>query len=496
MPEATLEPLLKEKLPETVGPVLFRRLGGRYLLTNDWGNHYWLEAEDFSKYIGGTLEEETPLWHDLRTRGFLRNYLSFHELGGRWRQRTHYLQEGPGLHHIAVTRRNRNATPYTMKPQVELEDRKFDMTLAMARRLAKFVFDSPNSEITLELRGGDPMLNWDVSSFLIRHASSFAGSVKRKLQAAIVSPLSELDEEKIAFLAEHGVAVSVPLDGPKDLHDALRSEVEGGGTWEKTVAGIKALKKAGVACEAYFTLTRGALGRVDEIIEAYQSAGLDSIHVRSLWPVGDARARWDEISVSSDDSFAFYKELLDACLALEAKGTPFREKGAAVLLTKILQGTDPGAVENRLVYGGGLGEMAYDFDGDVYPSDEGRGYAEAEGDQLFRIGSADLGFKELISHSTVRALAVASDLGSQPLCSQCVYKPFCGVSPVFNVAAQGSLHGRNSTNDRCATYMGMFDSLFERLRDEKVKPIFERWSKTTELERGEPTPPFLSGGLL
>ena len=496
MPDALLDPLLKNKLPNTVGPSYFRKFGERYLLTNDWGNHIWLEASEFLAYMGGTLEKEIPLWDELRTRGFLRNYLTFHELGGRWRQRTHYMQEGPGLHMIATTRRNRNATPYAMKPPVELGDRKFDMTLAMARRLSKFVFDSPSSEITLELRGGDPMLNWDVAVFILRNTASFASSVKRSLKMGIVSSLSELDEEKVEFFAEHGVSIAVPLDGPQDLHDKLRGAAEGSGGWEKTVAGLKSLQEAGVACEAYCTVSRHSLGRVDEIIETYRKAGLDSIHIRPLWPVGDARTRWSEIGVSSEEYHAFYVQVLEACLALEAGGTSFREKGAALLLTKMLCGMDSGVVEQRLLYGGGLGELAYDFDGDVYASDEARAYGEAEGDGLFRMGSADLGFKELISHKTVRALVVASDLGSQPMCSQCVYKPFCGVSPVYNVAAQGSLHGRNATNDRCAMYMGMFDHLFERSRDQAVKPVFEKWSKSTMLENGEPTPLFLSGGLL
>ena len=107
-----------------------------------------------------------------------------------------------------------------------------------------------------------------------------------------------------------------------------------------------------------------------------------------------------------------------------------------------------------------------------------------------------MGFANLVGHPTVRALAVASDLGGQPTCSRCAYKPYCGVSPVYNRAAQGSLQGRNPTNDRCGSYLGTFDALFERLRDEKTKTVFERWARAEEYRQGEPLPPFLSGGLL
>ncbi|PIP82158.1 MAG: hypothetical protein CO113_17860 [Elusimicrobia bacterium CG_4_9_14_3_um_filter_62_55] len=496
MREAALAQALEKDLPESVGPVFFRKIGPRYLLTNDAGSHLWLEQDPFLSFLRGELEKETPLWNDLAAGGFLGNYMNFEVLGGRWRQRTKYLQEGAGLHLVALTRRNSQGSPYAARPAAGLDDHQFDMTLALARRLAKFIFDSPSSEITLELRGGDPLLNWDVLTFLARHASSFAGSVKRKLRIAAVSPLASLTDEQAAFLAEFKIAVAVPFDGPRDLHDSLRPDLEGGSGWERTLAGVARLRKAGVEPEGFFTVTRGALGRAPDVIAAYRDAGFDAIRVRAPWPAGDARSRWKEIGVGAAAYSEFYRELLDGVLALEAQGIPFREKGAASLLGKILLGTDCGAVEHRLLYGGGLGELAYDYNGDVYPSDEARALASADGDALFRMGSTDLGFANLVGHPTVRALAVASDLGGQPTCSRCAYKPYCGVSPVYNRAAQGSLQGRNPTNDRCGSYLGTFDALFERLRDEKTKTVFERWARAEEYRQGEPLPPFLSGGLL
>lgn len=496
MLESPLAAALEKELPESVGPVFFRKIGERYLLTNDWGLHRWLTPDEFLSYLRGGLEKESPLWNDLAAGGFLGDTMNFEVLGGRWRQRTKYLQEGAGLHIAALTRRNSQGTPYLAKPEVERDDHKFDMTLALARRLSKFIFDSPSSEITLELRGGDPLLNWDVLVFMSRHMGSFAGSVKRKLRIAAVSSLASLDEEKAAFLAEENIAVAVPFEGPRDLHDSLRPDLDGGSGWEKTLAGIERLRAAGVEPEGFFTATRGALGRAKEVVAAYRDAGFDAARLRALWPVGDARRRWSELGVSPAEFRSFYREFLDAALAVEKAGTPFREKSAGSLLAKILLGTDSGAVEHRLLYGGGLAELAYDYNGDVYPSDEARGLSQAGGDPLFRMGSTDLGFKNLIGHPTVRALAVASDLGGQPTCSRCVYKPYCGVSPVYNRAAQGSLHGRNPTNARCGMYLAMFDALFEGLRDAETKTVFERWAAAEEHKQGEPLPPFLSGGLL
>ena len=49
-------------------------------------------------------------------------------------------------------------------------------------------------------------------------------------------------------------------------------------------------------------------------------------------------------------------------------------------------------------------------------------------------------------------------------------------SPVYNHATQGDLFGRMLFNGRCRTHMGILDLLFDRMRDPKVRSIFQRWA--------------------
>jgi radical SAM protein with 4Fe4S-binding SPASM domain len=122
-----------------------------------------------------------------------------------------------------------------------------------------------------------------------------------------------------------------------------------------------------------------------------------------------------------------------------------------------------------------LGCLAYNHDGSIYVSDEGR-MAEHEGDPMFRVGHvAESRWTDVLDHPTSRACVVASTLENQPLCGQCAYKPYCGVEPVFHYESQASVWGRTPDSGWCKGYMGAFDLLFDRLRRPEDRRIFEAW---------------------
>lgn len=486
---------------ESVGPCYFRDLGGGVQLTNDWGGHHWLTRGEFAAFVAGTLAPESATWRALREKGFLRGSLDFAALGRAYLRRNAHLAHGPALHLVAVTSRNNQDTPYGAAAPDPAPDA--DMTVATARRVARFIFESPAPELTVELRGGEPLLNWEAVEFLVGNLSEFAGAAGRKLRLGLTTNLSLLDDARLDFLAGRGVELCVPLDGPADLHDRHRAWA-GGSSHAAVTRWLRAWGERHPEAprpRAWLTVTRDTLGRAADIVEEYARLGLGELHLRPLWPLGRARSDWARLGVSAPEYLAFYEDCLGRLLA--PGGPALRERTAALLLAKILRGEDPGFAELRSPYGGGLGELAYGVNGEVYLSDEGRLHGLAEGHALFRIGDADSAYPDVVGHPSVRACAAASDLEAQPMCSSCAYKPFCGVSPVYNLAAQGSLWGRNPTNARCAQYMGVFDLLFKRLREPAARAQLETWPEPSPGETGEPPgggsqppPAFLSAGVL
>lgn len=489
-----MPPLTGAEPAANVGPLYFRDLGGGVLLTNDWGGHLWLPRAEFTAFVSGSLAPESAPWRELLKAGFLRNHLDFAALGAAFMRRNAPLSSGPATHLIALTYRNDQDTPYGKAARA---DARPDMTLATARRVARFIFESPAAELCVELRGGEPLHNWEVVNFLVPHLQDFAASANRKLRIGLATNMSHMDEGRLAFLVERGVELCVPLDGPADLHDRLRSW-PGGSSHAQVERWLRVYAQRYPAAprpRAWLNVTRDSLGRAGDIVAEYSRLGLGELQPRPIWPLGRARRDWGRLGFSAAEYLAFYRDCLRLLLASDRR-PPMRERTASLLLAKILRGEDPGFAELRALYGGGFGELAYDCEGGVYLSDEGRWHCQEEGHSLFHIGTVDMGYQEVVQHPSVRACAVASDLEAQPLCSQCAYKPFCGVSPVYNLAAQGTIWGRNPTNDRCVSYMGVFDLLFEGLRDPGSRGILESWAEASPRELGQPAPAFLSVGVL
>ena len=75
-------------------------------------------------------------------------------------------------------------------------------------------------------------------------------------------------------------------------------------------------------------------------------------------------------------------------LEINRQGTPFREFYAALILTRMLSDRPIGYVDLRSPAGAGLGALVYNYDGNVFASDEGRMLAET-GDDAFRLGHVD-----------------------------------------------------------------------------------------------------------
>jgi radical SAM protein with 4Fe4S-binding SPASM domain len=193
-----------------------------------------------------------------------------------------------------------------------------------------------------------------------------------------------------------------------------------------------------------------------------------------LSPIGFARRVWGQIGYTSEEFLDFYRKTLDYVIEVNLGGTRLVDHGAKTLLMKILTLRDDGHVDLRSPSGGGLGVLGYNFNGDVYTGDEGRMLSQ-EGSERFRLGHVGEKWNDVLSRAVNRECAVSSTLEGQPLCSQCAYRPYCSVCPVFNFETQGSLWGQMPSNGRCRTYMGIFDYLFEKLRDPKARSVFESW---------------------
>ena len=103
-------------------------------------------------------------------------------------------------------------------------------------------------------------------------------------------------------------------------------------------------------------------------------------------PYGFAIKTKTYAAYETDEWLKFYFEGLRYIIELNKQGTPFVESYAATILTKMLTPFDTGYVDLMSPAGIGIGAVVYNYDGDVYASDESRMLAEM-GDKTFCMGN-------------------------------------------------------------------------------------------------------------
>jgi radical SAM protein with 4Fe4S-binding SPASM domain len=227
------------------------------------------------------------------------------------------------------------------------------------------------------------------------------------------------------------------------------------------------------------TTTKRSLGRVRDIIDEYVAQGFRGIFLRPMSPYGFAvKTKWFR-AYDADEWIQFYFVGLDYILTLNRSGYDFTEFYAATILAKMLTPFEPGYVDLRSPAGIGIAAIVYNYDGEVYASDESRMLAEM-GDKTFRIGNVHSNsYEEIILSDALLGPIEESFAASAPMCSDCAFEPFCGADPVFHHATQGDFVGRKPLSSFCERNMAIFRRLISLMRsDDEVRRLFVRWANS------------------
>jgi len=86
-----------------------------------------------------------------------------------------------------------------------------------------------------------------------------------------------IDDDWCEFLLAARVNVGVSIDGPKRFHDRNRVTRAGRGTFDKTIAGIRLLRKHGVPFHTISVLSSEALAAPREMFDFYVAEGIEHV---------------------------------------------------------------------------------------------------------------------------------------------------------------------------------------------------------------------------
>jgi len=97
----------------------------------------------------------------------------------------------------------------------------------------------PGARLNLAFLGGEPLANRPVLQAVTRRAAGLAQARGVTLNFSITTNGTLLTEADAAFFEEFGFAVTVSLDGPAEVHDALRPYKSGRGSFDRVMTNVR-----------------------------------------------------------------------------------------------------------------------------------------------------------------------------------------------------------------------------------------------------------------
>jgi His-Xaa-Ser system radical SAM maturase HxsB len=484
---------------EKLGFFRYGYVGEKVLLTNDGGEWHLLSVDDFRLFLSGNMPEEHGEYVGLQAKGFFRKGMDLTGLAEKVRRKRYYVDYGPHLHVMITTLRCNQGCKYCHASRTDMDRVDTDMSPEVVTHAVDLAFESTSPYICFEYTGGEPTVNMDAIHQSVAYAKEKQKSSGKMVDHSVVTNMTWMNEERAEWLMDEGVLVCTSLDGPRDLHNWNRTWVKradnfpdaldprDNNAYDRVLHWISYFNRRYIErgkdpglwhVDALMTTTRKTLGMWKELVDLYVDLGIRNVKIRPLNPYGFATKTWRVIGYSMDEYLEFYETVLDYVIELNKQGVQVQEGTAALFLKKILTPDDPNYVDIRNPIGSGTGQVAYNFDGGIFPSDEGRMLA-GMGSDFFQIGVlGESTYDSVVKHPTVRALVVSSLLDSLPACHNCWNLPYCGVRPINNYMETGDLFAQRPNTPKCKEHLAISRLLFERLardKDGTVEAIFRRW---------------------
>lgn len=473
----------KASFPYLILPFRFERTPEHdLLLVNEVGEFMFLNSPNFEDFVSYRIDTDSQAFLDLKGKHFATDtdlVPIIELLATKYRTKKSFLRNSTALHMMVITVRCNHCCKYCHASSEHPEHTDWDMTPSIAKRVVDMVFMTPSPVVKIEFQGGEPLLNWKTIQETVEYAEDVNKKAKKQLEFVLCTNLSLMDEDILSFMKNHNILVSTSLDGPKDLHDKNRILRKGGSSYEVSVKKLTLTRKilGEDRVSALMTTSKENLDRMTDVVDEYVKQGFRGIFLRALNPYGFAKRDCQVLGYSIEDFVESYKKTLRYIIDLNLGGTYFEEYYTTLLLSRILTPFSTGFMDLQSPSGAGLCGVMYDYNGDVYPSDEGRMLAKM-GDKKFLMGNVTKGeYVDIFTGHRFRSMVNKSCVEILPGCSWCAFQPYCGADPVRNYSEQGDIIGHRPTSEFCNKHKDIMKFLFGliRVNADDVMDVFWSW---------------------
>lgn len=467
------------------------------LLINIAGEHFFLSINEFSDLISYKLDMKSEIFKSLKSKFFVFNNnaeigSAIELLANQIRSKQRYLLDFTSLHMVEITNYCNLSCDYCHASAVSVEEKALKNATELRKNIIdktiEKIFQTPSHSIKIELQGGEPLVNWESSKYLIENSYNKGIQFKdKKVEIILCTNLTLIDEAKLQFLKKYNVLISTSLDGTREMHDKHRVTHNGKGSYDTFIENLKLTRKilGHESVGALLTVSKSNLPYLKEVIDEYIRLGFDGVFIRALNPYGMATKNLDILGYPVEEFIDKYKKVLTYIIELNLKGTFFIDYYSALLIKRILTPFSTGFMDLQSPAGAGISGVIYDFNGDVYPTDESRMLART-GNNIFKIGNVvNNSYEEIFQNKILLDITKKSILQTTPSCSSCAYNIYCGSDPIRNYVESGNIVGYKPDSDFCKKNMLLIEYLLEMIKENNADVMNVFWSWITKRNLGD-----------
>ncbi len=244
------------------------------------------------------------------------------------------------------------------------EGKKKFMDLDTAQASVDYLFAESQGRPSVHLTffGGETLMNFPLMKQVVTYARQRAAELGRSIEFSLTTNATLLSSTIIEFLAEHGIGVTVSMDGPKVMQGKFRIFANGKGSYDIMKPKVEELiaKHRQRPVGARVTLTSGAM----DVKRIYQHLKHElGFHEVAFAPVTTSPDRLYSIGEPGMDSvLAQFCDLADEYLEFALRGEHHGFSNVSDTLAELHQG-----VNKSLPCGAGLGMVGIGPSGDIAP---------------------------------------------------------------------------------------------------------------------------------
>ncbi len=350
---------------------------------------------------------------------------TFSDIAGTFKERSGGVVKALCLH-VAHTC-NLNCS-YCFASQGKYHGDRALMSFEVGKQALDFLIAHSGTRTNLEVDffGGEPLMNWQVVKDLVAYARTQEEPHHKRFRFTLTTNGMLIDEDVIDFANREMDNVVLSLDGRKEIHDALRVDYAGNGSYDRVVPKFQELVKARGGSRYYM---RGTFTHrnPDFTKDLFHMADLGFTEL-SMEPVvcapGDPAALTaEDLEVVKDQYELLAREMLKR-----------HKEGCPITFYHYMLDLTGGPCVYKRVSGCGSGTeyMAVTPWGDLYPCHQ------FVGEESYKLGDVWSG----VTNTALREEFRSCNAYARPACADCWARLYCSGGCAANAYhASGSIRG-------------------------------------------------------